>query len=271
MKPIAILGCGPSGLLAAWAVALQQRPFVIFSVPKKSGLGGAQYLHKPIDGLTDDDMAHMVTYRMEGDPVVYFEKAYGSMPDYQFNSDWWKPENQEPAWNLIAYYDFLWEQFSPAINPESVTAQWLLEHIDDFEMVVSTIPLGAICINNSMESPPYPHYFRMAPIRIKTEALNPNIPDGEIWYDGTKDFSWYRQSHVFGHGNTEWGPTAPEKLPHKDLINGKKPTNTNCDCWPNVLKVGRYGRWAKSEHTHDAFQHTMDALNERYGAKLTLF
>lgn len=265
IKPIAILGCGPSGLLAAWAATLANRPFVILSNPRKSGLGGAQYLHKPITGLTDPETAHMVTYRMVGDPMVYFEKAYG-MPLHHFDADWWKPENQEPAWNLMAYYDQLWDLFSPFIEPIEITHAWVTQEmkLGYFDMIVSTIPLHAIC------DPMVPHFFNRASIRIKPEFINPNIPDNEIWYDGTPDYSWYRQSNVFGHGNTEWGPNAPEKLPYPNLIKGSKPVSTNCNCWPTIVKVGRYGRWAKSEHTHDAFQHAAEALAERYGANILL-
>lgn len=263
MKPIAILGCGPSGLLAAWACSLWNRPFAIFSLPIKSGLGGAQYLHKPITGLTDPWESHSVTYRMEGDPMIYFQKAYG-MPLHHFDADWWQPENVEPAWNLIAYYDALWKTYSSMINPGELSASWLDTNADNFDMVISTIPLKSIC------RPLSPHVFNSSAIRIKTEAINRNIPDGEIWYDGTNDYSWYRQSHVFGHGNTEWGPTAPKTLPQIGLISGTKPLNTTCDCWPDVVKVGRYGRWAKSEHTHDAFLHTAEALEARYGARIAL-
>lgn len=257
-KPIAILGCGPSGLLAAWACTLAEKTFAIFSHPVKSGLGGAQYLHKPIDGLTDPETAHIVTYRMIGDPQSYFYKAYG-MELHHFNADWWKDENQEPAWNLIYYYDTLWECFERYINQAEITHSWLESIVGDFDLIINTIPLGSIC------APLAPHFFNKAPIRIKTEAINPNIPDNEIWYDGTPDHSWYRQSNVFGHGNTEWGPTAPKVLPQTGLINGSKPIGTNCDCWPQIVKVGRYGRWAKSEHTHDAFLDTAKALEERYG------
>lgn len=263
-KPIAILGCGPSGLLAAWACTIAERPFAIFSAPVKSGLGGAQYLHKPIVGLTEPETAHEVTYRMNGDPMTYFRKAYG-MALHHFNADWWKPENREPAWNLIHYYDQLWNLYSPFIEPVEINPSWLETNRDQFDLIVSTIPLRAICIDMMGG-----HRFTAAPIKIKTEAINPNIPDGEIWYDGTDDYSWYRMSHVFGHGNTEWGPTVPKKLPYEGLISGSKPLNTNCDCWPDIVKVGRYGRWAKSEHTHDAFQHTAEALVERYGAKIAL-
>lgn len=263
IKPVGILGCGPSGLLAAWACALAERPCVILSQPIKSGLGGAQYLHKPIQGLTDPETAHMVTYRMTGDPHTYFMKAYG-MELHHFAADWWKPKNQEPAWNLIAYYDALWQMYSDMVEPVEISHAWLTANIDDFDLVINTIPLVSIC------APLAPHIFAQAPIRIKTTYINPNIPDGDIWYDGTDTHSWYRQSHVFGHGNTEWGPTAPIALPHTNLIHGRKPVNTNCDCWPNVVKVGRYGRWAKSEHTHDAFRHTAEALVEKYGAKIAL-
>ena len=57
---VAILGCGPTGLVAAHACAMKHIPFVIFSKKRKSFLFGSQYLHEPIPGVIEEH---------EGEPV----------------------------------------------------------------------------------------------------------------------------------------------------------------------------------------------------------
>jgi hypothetical protein len=248
--PVAILGCGPSGLLAAWAANLAKRPFAIFSKVKKSPLGGAQFLKAMVPGLTEEKSGVVTTYRMIGDPRKYYEKAYGD--GSSFLTNWWHEVNEQLSWNLSWHYDQLWWMFADGINEAEINHQWVEDHKDDFSLVVSTVPRRCIC------APMAPHKFPATNIYIKQEAINPNLPDGEIWYDGTDDVSWYRQSRVFGQGGTEWGSLV--KPPYEGIINGFKPVRTDCDCWPDVLKVGRYGAWDKSEHLHEVFREVYQAL-----------
>ena len=43
----------------------------------------------------------------------------------------------------------------------------------------------------------------------------------------------------------------------------RKPIATNCDCFPNVIRAGRFGTWKKGVLTHDAMFNTLRELNER--------
>lgn len=256
MKPIAILGCGPAGLLAAHAVALSRRKFVIYSRPQKSRLGGAQFLHEAIPGLTTED-PYEISIVAEGSAGVYQQKVYGNNERVPFVSFPTQALTTQNAWNLIRAYDQLWEAYSPDIVETEVTAMWLHENERRFRQILSTVPATSICKTNSGMIPEV-HMFHSQRIWVYPEAVNPSIPDGTIWYDGTKDRSWYRQSKLFGTGGTEY----PIQIspPVQPLIHARKPIWTNCNCFPKVIRLGRYGQWKKGVLTHDAFFGAAEAL-----------
>lgn len=246
-KPVAILGCGPAGLLAAHALAQRGIPFGIFSVPAKSRLGGAQFLHESIPGLTSEEPDAMLTYRLEGDPMVYKQKVYGDNPNVDFVSMAFVGNGQQvPAWSLRDLYDRLWEVFGSMVNGTVIDATWLKENVEEFSAVISAMPRDRIC------EPWSNHTFHYHQVRILNEAINPSVPDNEIWYDGTKDRSWYRMSNIFGVGSTEWGMSV--RPPMSDLVTVNKPLRTNCDCWPDFIRVGRFGRWEKGVLAHDGYK-----------------
>src|SRR5678809_864059 len=49
---VLILGCGPSGLIAAHAAYNRGADFIVVSKARKSFMNGAQYLHAPIPGVS---------------------------------------------------------------------------------------------------------------------------------------------------------------------------------------------------------------------------
>lgn len=253
-RSIAILGCGPAGLMAAHAVAQRKLHFVILSRPEYSNIGGAQFLHRPIPELTSDEPDTMVTYRLAGDPELYREKVYGGNPRVDFVSMAMVKDGQQvPAWSLRYTYHQLLAAYGGAIWPTEINAQWLEENMDDFEMIISSIPLHHIC------RPWSSHQFPMARVIIKNEALDPNIPEDTIWYDGTKDHSWYRMSRIFGIESTEWGANRRPPLP--GLVTAHKPLKTNCNCWPDLVKIGRHGRWEKGVLSHDGYYRVKEILD----------
>lgn len=256
MKPIAILGCGPAGLLAAHAAASARKKFVIFSRPEPSRLGGAQFLHKEIPGLTLEDPIE-ITVMAEGTPEIYRDKVYGTNERVPFVSFPKMAHHTLEAWNLIATYERLWSAYASHIVETEVNAMWLHENEGKFKKVLSTVPASAICKTNSGMIQEV-HMFQGQRIWIYTEALNANMPDNTIWYDGTRDRSWYRQSRLFGVGGTEY--PIQVSPPVKPLVHGRKPIWNNCNCFPKVVRLGRFGQWKKGVLTHDAFFGAAEAL-----------
>lgn len=253
MKPIAILGAGPAGLLAAHACSMAERPFAIFSHPQKSRLGGAQFLHTPIPGLTSDEPDAMLTYHTMGNADYYRHKVYGSNPHVPFVSMAFVEDGQQvPAWSLRDLYERLWLTFNHGINPTSIDHNWLKEHGADFEAVIVAMPRDRIC------GPWANHQFQSHQVKILNEAISPGVMDNTIHYDGTPDRSWYRQSLIFGTGSTEWGTQV--NPPIAGLVTVTKPLRTNCDCWPEAIRVGRYGRWEKGVLAHDGYKRVAEYL-----------
>jgi hypothetical protein len=258
-NPIAVLGSGPSGLLSAYAASFSGREIAIFSNRGASRIGGAQYLHRSIPGLTPEKPDAMIEYRVEGDPFTYQAKAYeqGLIPPF-VSFERVRDGMQVPAWNLRDLYDQMWDKLEKYVTHQVVTAEWIKENYPKFELIISSIPKPAICLE------PEHHYFRKQTIRIYNECILERSGDNVIYYDGTKNKSWYRASNLFGTGSTEWGSHV--KVPYPNLVNVDKPIGTNCDCWydrTNLVQVGRFGRWLKGILTHHAFEDTFNNLGSR--------
>lgn len=262
----AILGCGPSGLLAAHACEMRQVPYVIFSKAVKSVLGGAQYSHIGIPGIHDSDQEPdaKLTYRVEGDAETYQAKVYGDSP-VPFVSMSSRTDGEiVPAWSLPDMYDQLWDRYAHKVVELRVGAARVAQLLAGFDMVLSSVQLPSICM--ATIEPTVQHWFRQQTVRIKNEALNPNLPDNTILYDGTKDHSYYRMSRIFGVGSTEWGASSPVP-PIQDIRTINKPVGTNCDCFEawndgsiRFRKVGRFGTWQKGILTFHAYNSAIDAL-----------
>jgi hypothetical protein len=258
-KPlVAILGCGPSGLLAAHACASRGIEFVIFSKKVPSILGGAQFGHITIPGLTSEEPEAMLRYEVYGDSETYRQKVYGDAPVPFVSMEMVKDGMEVPAWNLRGLYEELWEKYSNRIT-NVLLDPLTVEKITDglFGIIFSSVPLPIICWTRV--DPMKSHAFRQQTIRVYNEALNGNLRENTIVYDGTRDHSYYRMSLLFGTGSTEWGASSPTPpLPNLKTIN--KPVATNCDCHPHVTRIGRFGTWEKGELTMHAYNRVIDTL-----------
>jgi hypothetical protein len=256
MKPIAILGCGPAGLLAAHACALRELDFRIYSKAGKSPLGGAQYLHSSIPAITDAIPEAKITYRVAGDSETYRKKVYGeeqsqAVPFVSME----KIEDglTEQAWSLTGAYDRLWELYARGVYSAEVSPGSIEEMSRDHSLIVSSIPLDSICQARRGLIPEYHHFISQA-IAIARDYVT--LPENTIAYDGTTERSWYRSSNLFGVSGTEWS-MAGELPPISGLIKDRKPLHTSCNCFPDVLRVGRRGTWKKGVLTHNAFEDMM--------------
>jgi hypothetical protein len=255
MKPVAILGVGPAGLMAAYGMALQGQPVSLFGQPRSDGsaikrsvLGGAQFLHSPLPGIHEEPDAE-ITYRLMGTPEGYRKKVYRDTKVPFVSMEFLHDNQKQPAWSLQKAYDVLWDELciDRVGNVQSIDAEWLRNALDKewFSAVISTVPAPAICLPDSG------HLFHATEIRIGNEAMmeRPNT----IFYSGDPDQSWYRSATLFGHESTEWNANVNPSLPETFKV--KKPLRTNCDCFlKEVAKMGRYGAWTKGVLTHHAFE-----------------
>lgn len=266
MKPVAVLGIGPAGLMAAHAVAVSGKPVALFGAPddngnpKKSKLGGAQFLHAGIPYINSDIPDTHVTFRVVGTQDIYRRKVYGDdgadiskIPFVSFENVY--DGMVQPAWNLQRTYDALWDTLSAErANVEHVDVDWVQKMLDadEFQAIVSSIPLPSICRSHHGYGNEIHNFFSQR-IWIKDECIMEALPDETIMYDGTLEHSWYRCNRMFNFGGTEWSQDRP-KPPYKDLVTATKPLWTGCNCWEgSVIRVGRFGEWKKGVLTHDAY------------------
>jgi hypothetical protein len=257
-KPlVAVLGCGPSGLLAALALDQYGIPFSIFSKYQKSQLGGAQFSHIEIPGMTEEPEV-VLRYVVRGESSVYQNKVYGEMPVPFVSFDGVYDGKEVPAWNLRGIYNALWERYAPNIVQTDITPQSIARfETGPFDLVFSSVPLVSVCA--ARVDPEIHHRFRSVKVQILNEALETSIPDNTIVYDGTKDHSYYRMSKIFGVGATEWGGSSPIP-PLSGIKTVSKPTETNCNCWPSIQRIGRFGTWRKGILTMHAYRKVVETI-----------
>lgn len=261
MPTVAVLGCGPAGLFAAQALSLHGIEPAIISKKKKSELYGAQYLHKPIPGLSSQLPTGLVsTYRV-GSPEAYAERVYGLATA---STSWDRVVPLVDAWDLRSTYDAAWEKFSDDIVDTAVSADDVGEFGANFDLVISTIPLWSICAKSNE------HFFKSQNILVLKNIELYKVPivekEDENWvvYNGTHQFSWYRASQIFGHACFE-ARSEPAFQINKLWEPGFKVVGTDCDCHPAVIRAGRMGTWTRGVLTHHAFERTIEAISEQFG------
>lgn len=257
---IAVLGCGPAGLMAAHAAVNCGEEVRVFSRKQKSPLYGSQYLHAPIPGVTDRDANVTVEYQMRGSVDDYRRKVYGKMWDGTVS-----PEDlteMHKAWDIRETYDRLWDLYSELIEDTDIDPAGVkfLQGGMSGDLIVNTIPLSQLCHQG--------HSFRAQEVIAAGDAPGLGIDVGRIYRctpdtvicNGNDHPSWYRISNIFGHTTVEWPASVPVPITTASKV--QKPTGHNCDCWPDLLKVGRYGSWTKGVLSHSAYFNTMERIKD---------
>lgn len=245
---VCILGCGPAGLLAAHACAGLGVEPVIVSRKVKSVIGGAQYLHIPVPGITRGEPEGHVDFVKAGKANVYARKVYG---DGTVSTSWDDyASGFHGIWSIREAYDRMWELYQSQIKDDAVGAEELEEimHHGGYDLVVSSINAQALCYDPS-------HDFTHQKVEIVQESYAPNMT---IIMDGTEQHEWYRSSRIFDVPGTEYSEGMSGSNTAQVV---KKPLANTCDCWEELLKVGRYGKWQKKVLAHEAYTDTLEALS----------
>jgi hypothetical protein len=249
---IHILGCGPAGLAAAHAAVILGHDIRIFSRNRKSEMYGAQYLHKPLPIVSELGGCEIIKYMLMGTADQYRRKVYGD--DYTGTVSPEDLTKEHPAWDIREAYDRLWNIYSKSVEPvDNISPRWMLFN-KQLRPMISSIPLPEICFHPSMCN------FMEAIIWAAGEAPERGTRlshllqmDGStVICNGLDNPLWYRASHIFDRMTIEWPWRAgPSAMTGAAVV---KPIRNNCLCWPEVLKVGRYGKWEKGVLVHHAFE-----------------
>lgn len=246
---VLVIGCGPSGLLAAHAAAQRGFGVQIVAPKQKSQMGGAMFLHEPIPDLNDpEEPTGYIRLLKVGDPEVYAKKVYGRR-NAKVSWNLWD-EGLIPAWSMAATYHHLWGKYHDLIEDASVSGSEIAGLVADFDAVISTAPLYKLCENSR-------HEFRSASVILT--ARGACDLRNTIVYNGQETEGWYRTSNIFGYEWTEY-PMECESAPIADARVGRKPTSNTCTCHPGLIRVGRFGRWERDVLAHHAYKEARDAL-----------
>lgn len=260
---VAILGCGPSGLLAALAAEqVGAKKIRIISSKVKSEIPGAVFLHKAIEGATDLAPQGEVNFAKIGNRGGYAHKVYG---DSNAVCSWDEfPEGVRPAWSMAHAYHRLWMRYEDKIIDHYVEDEVVGLILGLYDMVISTIPAQAICCDPD-------HRFEKAAIWTRPKE-QPQVQDNEIIYNGRIEDPWYRSSLLFGRGSTERAAVkgydgSESSWRRAGWVKGFKPTKTDCDCWQDLplWRVGRFGLWQKGVLAHHAYDQALNVMRGAMG------
>jgi len=253
---VLILGCGPAGVFAAWAAERAGYEVRIVSKRRRSYMFGAQYLHWPLPGIETED--RWIRYELVGTPKGYRNRVYGGLSDVDTSVDLY--EGIARVWDIRSAYNQLYSKFedriddSPGLDgPIMRLAMARDGFANQYDFIFNTIPLSRLC------EKPAKHMFRSQRIWALGDApemeqkLKTNCPPDTVLCNGRSTNSlgkWYRISNIFGYQTIEWPSWY---YPGRNAAEVLKPISNNCDCHPEIVRLGRYGKWTKGELSHEAF------------------
>lgn len=259
MSRVAVLGCGPAGLGAAHAARVAGLKADVFSVRRKSEMFGAQYLHKPLPGMTETAPVPVRVVLM-GTHDDYRRRVYGDQADDVpvVSTEDLPPEHD--AWDIRSTYENMWLAYADQIREATVDAAFVANLLlaGEYDQVFSTIPLPALCADRE-------HTFTSQDIWALGDAPERGVfasdiadpGNNVIICNGNGAASWYRAAKVFGRTTVEWPLTAADAPPDASRV--RKPLANDCDCWDEVVRLGRYGKWEKGVLVHHAYEEALEA------------
>ena len=255
-RRVAVFGCGPAGLMAAHTSRMLGYEPTIFSRLKPSDLYGCQYLHAPIPGLTVRTPV-IVSYDRIGTSEQYRRKVYGEAWNGSVSTE--SLDREHAAWDIREAYKQLWDMYYDCVEDNNIDREWLEGFpYDDFAYTFSSIPIKSLCENTSHTfDAMYIHAFGETPTR-KIELDDHAIGGNHVLCNGLDNPSWYRVSNVFGFSTIEWPWRSTP--PVEGFSTVAKPLGNTCTCYPEMIRIGRYGRWMKGILTHHAVEQVWEVL-----------
>jgi len=230
---------------------------VIYSQKVKSTIFGAQYLHKPIPGISPEEPELEINVKKFGTRAGYAANVYG---DPKAEVSWDKFNGgPTPGWDLKRIYDTLWEQYEEDIIDVALSSSYIAKLAANFDLTFSTIPIQMFCKRPM-------HTFAKIDIWVVHGPLEGKAAENVMVYNGIiADVpDWYRYSLIRGYQSWEFSlKNRTEDLyvtQGLQVNHGIKPLGTNCNCHPEIIRLGRFGKWNKHVFTHHAYDEVRNAL-----------
>lgn len=246
---VVVLGCGPAGLIAAHAAEQMGHKVRIISRKQKSTIPGSQHLQAPIPGITPHYAEYTVEFVRLGTAEGYAHKVYG---DPTHPCGWQAYRGVHPSWSVFNAYDRLWERYEARIedapNIDEDTISFLRYHKN---VVVSTIPQPPLCTNPAHVFEGVPYYI--LPLELPQDDHNREI----VVWNGLPHDHWYRWSILGERCSIE------STQPMEGALEGRKAIYSNCDCHPDIIRVGRWAKWRHGVLLHHVYTDVINKLKER--------
>lgn len=275
MSKVAVFGVGPSGMVAGWAALIAGHDVTFYSnTIYKSTIYGCQYLQAPITMPKAYKIgATRVEYKVNGDMADYWHKIYGPhKPGLLSMSVEDSISTEQDAWDLRETYNTLFDLISQRrqvslVAPVKIDNSWIQEHTGDlseYAHVISTIPAYALCKNACYHHSQEGHLFRSRRIMAAGATVTSGNPD-LVELDATSEVPWYRRATVFGYTTMEWPVNRLREIPRAaQAVEVHKPITTECDCHPEIVRLGRYGAWNNEVLVHNVFESTEALMRGEY-------
>jgi len=281
---IAVLGCGPTGLLAAHACELAGAEYRIFSKKRKSFLFGSQYLHEPIPDLIAEHEGKAVQYVNIGTAQEYRRKTHGKFWDgIAAPEDF---ETEHTAWDIREAYNRLWLRYGGLVENYDIPSRlvdgkpdfsqehpWLVLvrdlGIQKYDLVISTVPRNIWAVKD--DEFVYSLGWAIGDAPEHGIFVPYEIDDMTIECNGSNFVAYNRLSNVFGYKTVEWPAwmrdveiTAMTGMEPSKLVKPLryKASDLNVPWDATWLHVGRYGQWQKGVLTTDAFHDVQKRLEQ---------
>jgi len=254
MKVI-VIGCGPAGLAAAHAAVGLGAEVTIYAPGQKTPQRGPLLIQRPIPGINTNHPDGTIHQLVIGGSILdYRYKLYGDV-NIGINGDILKPHYH--AWNHVETYERLWAFYSDLIVPRQVSPQALSVMHLEADLVVSTANAQRMCRSGRMIAGGV-HQFLYQEVAVTPHTSYPDQPYDTIIFNADPDAPWVRSSFVFGVPVTEWLLDRAPKGEGVTII--RKPISTNCNCYPHVLRTGRFGAWKNETWVDTAYWDTYSAI-----------
>lgn len=254
MLKVAVIGAGPAGLAAAHAAVGREADVTVFAPRQMSPQRGPLLMQHPIPGVNNDHPDGYIKQMVVGGNILdYRYKLYGDV-NIGINGD--ILADGYHAWKHRETYRELWDRYYNLVNNILVSPLDLSQMHEAFDLVVSTAPLPKLCMK------PGNHEFRYATVYTMATTSYPDQPDNTIIFNARTFETWVRSSRVFGVPVTEW----PVGAAPANATEIHKPISTTCNCFPHVLRTGRFGKFRNETWIPDAYYDTLSAIESIHRA-----
>jgi hypothetical protein len=247
---VIVIGCGPAGLAAAHAAKGLGADVQILAPKKKTPQNGPLVVQRPIPGINTDHPDGTIRQVVIGGTILdYRYKLYGDI-NIGINGDILKPNYH--AWRLPETYQTLWDMYQDSVTDYEVPPPHMIKLHQEADLVVSTANAERMCSN------PRRHTFISKSVAISQQGSLAGQPDNVTFFSAGERPRWVRTSKLFGVCATEW--RVEDAPPGCRIIH--KPISTDCDCYPHILRTGRFGAYRNEVWIDSAYWDTYNAVDQ---------